>query len=74
MSKFNKIYEYEYHLFGQVSGYSEIIIYAHMELYVCSVMFYAVYDFFLVSLCLHPAPECDSNNDVSIRPLTGSGV
>lgn len=29
---------------------------------------------FLVSLCLHPAPECDSNNDVSIRPFARSGV
>lgn len=55
MSKFNKIYEYEYHLFGQVSKYSEIIIYAHMELYVCSVMFYAVYDFFSAFIM---SPSC----------------
>lgn len=33
MSKFNKIYEYDYHLFGQVSEYPEIIKYAHINLY-----------------------------------------
>lgn len=40
MSKFNKIYEYEYHLFGQVSKYSEIIIYAHM---LCMIFFWFHY-------------------------------
>lgn len=27
-----------------------------------------------VSLCIKCAPECDSSNDISIRPLTVSGV
>jgi len=30
MSKYNKIYEFEYHLFGQVSEYSDIIRHAHI--------------------------------------------
>lgn len=38
MSKFNKIYEYEYHLFGQVGKYRDIITYGHMQLYVCPLM------------------------------------
>lgn len=33
MSKFNKIYEYEYHLFGQVRQHSEILnIFMHLLL------------------------------------------
>lgn len=31
MSKFNKIYEFEYNLFGQVSECSEIIGHVHMS-------------------------------------------
>ena len=39
MSKFNKIYEYEYHLFGQVSKYSEMIKPVPMHLNMGPFMF-----------------------------------
>lgn len=65
MSKFNKIYEYECHLFGQVSEY------AHMYLCVCSLVFSLC---LTLMLYLRPAPECDDNNDISVGPFTGSGV
>lgn len=74
MSKFNKIYEYEYHLFGQVSEYGDIMKYAHMQLYICSFLCFTLSLIVLVSLCLCAAAECDSNNDVSVRPFAGSGV
>ncbi len=70
MSKFNKIYEYEYHLFGQVSEHSDVIKYAHMQLYIWGTGL-------CVLRCLWSfwfSPECDGNDDVSIRPFTGSGV
>lgn len=44
MSKFNKIYEYEYHLFGQVSESYETIRRAQMQMCVCSFVFHVESD------------------------------
>ena len=51
MSKFNKLYEYEYHLFGQVSESYETIRCAQMQMCVCSFVFHVASDFsrFIVS-------------------------
>lgn len=64
MSKFNKIYEFEYHLFGQVRKSSQFIT----DLCPLSLEFY------LVSFCPCAAPECDCYNDISVRPPAGTGV
>lgn len=63
MSKFNKIYEYEYFLFGQVSKTGEILPdFSECQFLNASVIFFF---FFL---------ECDSDHDIRIGSLTGSGV
>lgn len=66
MSKFNKIYEFEYHLFGQVRKSSQFIKYADL----CPLSL----EFYLVSFCLCAAPECDRYNDISVGPPAGTGV
>lgn len=61
MSKFNKIYEYEYFLFGQVSKGGEI--------FPNSPSMSA-----LIRFCDFCCTECDGNHDICVGSLTGSGV
>lgn len=60
MSTFNKIYEYECHLFGQVSEHRHYYVWSHAAL--------------CVSSRLHHPPECDRYHDISLRPPPGAGV
>ena len=65
MSKFNKIYEYEYNLFGQVSEHTLIIDYPHVDLSVGSFVFFL----FLILLLLF----CLLLQNVSVSMTSVSG-
>lgn len=68
LSKFNKIYEYEYHLFGQVSQIMKCA-------FTACILYFSSTLLVVLLISLYPLTSgCDSINDISIRTFTGSGV